>query len=327
MYMMQDSYTKFITNIYFILAVVVCSFFLINLTIAIMLKNYDELDKNEKNTEHQASLIEIGMSIKLPSKLIHFIVGEENLIVSKKANRRLKNRGENQNLKSQFISSFVYTDVKIPNDNYYKWKIPRFFYFLVTVPMFGTFILFCILMNTIFLSMERHPIPQSEKDAYEKINYLFSAIFAVEVILKLIGLSPKKFVKDKFNIFDSVIVLISVVEIFFSSGSRGGVSALRAFRLFRIFKLFRTGNLRVLLDSIAYTMGTIGNYVVLLSLFIYVYSLLGMQFFAGKLRFNKEGFHDMNGELPRANFDTLYWAAITVFEVLIGDNWNEVMFD
>jgi len=106
-----------------------------------MLKNYDELDKNEKNTEHQASLIEIGMMAKLPSKLIYFIVGEENLIVSKKANRRLKNRGENQNLRSQLIRSFVYSEVKIPEENYYKWKITRYIYFLLQVPLFSTFIL------------------------------------------------------------------------------------------------------------------------------------------------------------------------------------------
>ena len=163
MYMMQDAYTKYITSIYFVLAVVVCAFFLINLTIAIMLKNYDELDKNEKNTTHQANLIEIGMKTKLPSKLIYFIVGEENLIVSKKANKRLKDKGENQSLKNQIIESFVYTKIEIPNDSYYKNKFTRFFYLLVQVPMFGTIILFCILINTIFLSLERYPMPDSEK--------------------------------------------------------------------------------------------------------------------------------------------------------------------
>ena len=83
MYMMQDAYQKYITAIYFLLAVVIWAFFLINLTIAIMLKNYDELDKNEKNTTHQADLIEMGMNTKLPSRLIYFIVTEENLIVNK----------------------------------------------------------------------------------------------------------------------------------------------------------------------------------------------------------------------------------------------------
>lgn len=326
MYMMQDAYSKYITAIYFVLAVIVCAFFLINLTIAIMLKNYDELDKNEKNTTHQANLIEIGMNAKLPSKLIYFIVGEDNLIVNKRAKKRLKEKGEHSSLKNQLIKSFVYTKIEVPNESYYRFKFTRFFYRLVQMPLFGSIILFCILMNTIFLSLERHPMPQSEKNAYNNVNYFFTSVFAIEVILKVIGLSPRKFIMDKFNIFDSIIVLVSVIELFFSSGS-GGVSALRAFRLFRIFKLFRTGNLRVLLDSIAYTMGTIGNYVILLGLFIYVYSLLGMQFFAGKLKFNEDGYYDPNGEVARANFDTIYWAAITVFEILIGDNWNQVMFD
>jgi hypothetical protein len=292
-----------------------------------MLKNYDELDKNEKNTTHQANLIELGMKVKLPSKLIYFIVSEENLIVSRKAKKNLKDESSSHSLKNTIIKSFIYSKIEAPKESYWKWRFTRFFYYFVQMPMFGTFILMCILINTIFLSMERYPMPDSEKTAFEQVNYFFSAVFFVEVILKLIGLSPKRFFKDKFNIFDSVIVLVSVVELFFTSGSGGGVSALRAFRLFRIFKLFRTGNLRVLLDSIAYTMGTIGNYVVLLGLFIYVYSLLGMQFFAGKLTFNKDGFFDKDGEVSRANFDTIYWAAITVFEVLIGDNWHQVMFD
>jgi hypothetical protein len=291
-----------------------------------MLKNYDELDKNEKNTSHQASLIEIGMETKLPSRLIYFIVGEENLIVSRKAKKRLVDLREKQSIKNQIIKGLIYSKTEIPNEKYYKSRITRFFYVTVTLPLFSTFILFCILMNTIVLSLERYPMPENEKEAYNNVNYFFSSIFAIEVVLKVIGLSPKKFIMDKFNVFDSLIVLVSILELFVSSGS-GGVSALRAFRLFRIFKLFRTGNLRVLLDSIAYTIGNIGNYAILLGLFIYVYSLLGMQFFAGKLTFNQEGFFDENGEVPRANFDTIYWSAITVFEVLIGDNWNEVMYN
>ena len=61
---------------------------------------------------------------------------------------------------------------------------------------------------------------------------------------------------------------------------------LRAFHFFKILKKAKDGSsLRLLLDSIEHTISTIGNFTVLLGLFIYVYSLLGMQFFAGKLRF------------------------------------------
>ena len=326
MYMMQDAYSKWISSIYFVLVTVIWAYFLINLTIAVMLKNYDELDKNEKNTTHQANLIELGMNAKLPSRLIYFIVGEENLIINKKAKKRLRDHEDQMTWQQKLIKNFVYAKVDIPNEPYYKWKITRFFYYLVSMPIFGTVILIWILSNTIILSLQRYPMPADEDYAYNIINNIFTCIFALEVILKLIAHSPKKFILDKFNIFDSLVVLVSFSDFFVSSGG-GGVSALRAFRLFRIFKLFRTGNLRVLLDSIAYTMSTIGNYVILLSLFIYVYSLLGMQFFAGQLRFDDKGYYDPDGKLPRSNFDTLYWAAITVFEVLRGDNWNNIMYD
>ncbi len=84
----------------------------------------------------------------------------------------------------------------------------------------------------------------------------------------------------------------------------------------------------MLMDSIAFTVSTIGNYIVLLSLFIYIYALLGMQQFAGKLKFNEDGEHDLkNGTSPRANFDTLLWSSVTIFQILIGDNWNTVMYD
>jgi len=107
----------------------------------------------------------------------------------------------------------------------------------------------------------------------------------------------------------------------------GSFSALRAFRLFRIFKLFRVGDLRVLIDSIAYTITTIGNYTVLLILFIYVYALLGMQFFAGKLKFDENNMPSKHGVSPRANFDHLTKACTTIFTILIGDDWNSVMYD
>ena len=160
----------------------------------------------------------------------------------------------------------------------------------------------------------------------DQINLVFTILFTFEVVLKLIGFGFRPFCRDNFNIFDALIVIMSLLELVLGSG--GGISALRAFRLFRVFKLFRVGDLRILIDSIIFTVSTIGNYVVLLILFIYVYALLGMQFFAGRLKFNKEsGLYDENGEVPRANFDSLLWACMTIFQILMGDNWNAIMYD
>lgn len=81
--------------------------------------------------------------------------------------------------------------------------------------------------------------------------------------------------------------MLSIIDLSLSADKQSSsLTALRAFRLFRIFKIFRVGDLRQLIDSIAFTMTTIGNYVILLLLFIYVYALMGMSFFAGSLKFN-----------------------------------------
>lgn len=55
------------------------------------------------------------------------------------------------------------------------------------------------------------------------------------------------------------------------------------------------------------------SYCAIMILFVYIFSLLGMQFFAGKLKFGKDGLFDpINGEVPRQNFDTIMWSTTTV---------------
>jgi len=106
-------------------------------------------------------------------------------------------------------------------------------------------------------------------------------------------------------------------------------SSFRAFRLFKIFRLFKVGDLKILIDSIFFTLGTIGDYTILLLLFIYVFALLGMSFFAGKLKFDEEtDVLDLeNGVAPRINFDELGWTIITIFEVLLSEGWNDIMYN
>lgn len=98
-----------------------------------------------------------------------------------------------------------------------------------------------------------------------------------------------------------------------------------------------------MLDCITFTLLSIKDYLVLLILFIYVLALLGMSFFAGKVTFDEDNQYlridrretcDVEpadtkpvAESPRANFDTLLWAYLTVFEIMIGENWNGVMYD
>ena len=175
-------------------------------------------------------------------------------------------------------------------------------------------------MNTLILATDKFPSP--EVDLIIHTNVAFNIFFSLECVIKLTGLKFDEWIADEFNIFDLIIVIASIIEMFLvSQGQAGVISVLRAFRLIRLIKLARSNvTLRCLIDSIAATVKAIGNFMVILAIFIYVFSLLGMQMFAGRFRFNSEGyFDDENGQVPRTNFDGLLWSIITVFQIMVGD--------
>jgi hypothetical protein len=61
--------------------------------------------------------------------------------------------------------------------------------------------------------------------------------------LKLLALGPLNYVRDRMNIFDGTIVLLSVFELVFFSGGNSAVSAFRSVRIFRTFRVLRVTRL------------------------------------------------------------------------------------
>lgn len=82
--------------------------------------------------------------------------------------------------------------------------------------------------------------------------------------------------------------------------------------------------MRELLSTISRTVVDVGNFGLLLLLFMFIYSLIGLQFFANHFHFDedgevigigREGYDDAH--VPRSNFDTLLNAFTTIFVVRI----------
>jgi voltage-dependent calcium channel L type alpha-1D len=108
------------------------------------------------------------------------------------------------------------------------------------------------------------------------------------MLIKLVGLGPKIYIKDTFNLFDCLIVLLSTVELVISwAGLKltgGAISALRSLRILRIFKLARSWtSFRNLLGKIVTSIKDIGNFSILMCLFMFIYTLLGMELYAYKI--------------------------------------------
>lgn len=94
------------------------------------------------------------------------------------------------------------------------------------------FIYICIVLNTLFLALDQHNPNPTLFYVLSVGNYVFTSIFAAEAFLKIIALSPTKYLENKWNIFDIIIVSISLAELFITVSA---MSALRSFRLVNFF--------------------------------------------------------------------------------------------
>ncbi|XP_061937482.1 voltage-dependent T-type calcium channel subunit alpha-1G isoform X5 [Apis cerana] len=201
---------------------------------------------------------------------------------------------------------------------------------LVEHKYFQQGILLAILINTLSMGIEYHNQPEQLTIVVEVSNIVFSAVFAVEMLLKIIAEGPFGYISNGFNVFDGVVVVLSVVEICQAfveeRGGSSGLSVLRTFRLLRILKLVRfLPNLRRQLFVMLRTMDNVAVFFSLLVLFIFIFSILGMNLFGCKFCETMKGSSDV--ECDRKNFDSLLWAIVTVFQILTQEDWNVVLFN
>ena len=121
-----------------------------------------------------------------------------------------------------------------------------------------------------------------------------------------------------------------------SEGGGGGfITVLRAGRLFRIFKLARAWEaLQKVIVTVTRSFNKILPLSIILLLFMFIFSLLGMQLYGGGFMFVGRGpecysWEDVeNGcSIPRANFDNFGVAMVTIFQMMTGEDWNMVMYD
>ncbi|KAL0204217.1 hypothetical protein M9458_002235, partial [Cirrhinus mrigala] len=105
--------------------------------------------------------------------------------------------------------------------------------------------------------------PEELTDVLEISNIVFTSLFALEMLLKLSACGVFDYISNPYNIFDGIIVIISVCEIV--GQADGGFSVLRTFRLLRVLKLVR--QLVVLMK----TMDNVATFCMLLMLFIFIF--------------------------------------------------------
>ncbi|KAK6033021.1 putative ATP synthase F0, A subunit, partial [Ostertagia ostertagi] len=192
---------------------------------------------------------------------------------------------------------------------------------IVKTQVFYWSVITLVFLNTACVASEHYGQPPWLTKFLQYAEYVFLGIFIMEVLLKLFAMGSRTYFASKFNRFDCIVIVGSAFEVIWAEvkGGSFGISVLRALRLLRIFKLTSYWvSLRNLVRSLMNSMRSIISLLFLLFLFILIFALLGMQLFGGK--FNFPTMH------PYTHFDTFPVALITVFQILTGEDWNEVMY-
>lgn len=215
-----------------------------------------------------------------------------------------------------FCPNFIRKNKKI---RHFRLKLNQNIKRLVDHRYFQRLILLAILINAISMGIEYHNQPEQLTEAVEISNIVFACLFLIEMILKLIAHGLYDYVIDGFNCFDGCIVILSILELFESS-SGSGLSVLRTFRLLRILKLVRfMPALRRQLVIMLRTLDNVAVFFALLVLFIFIFSILGMNLFGCKFC---ETLPDGTERCDRKNFNSLLWSLVTVFQILTQEDWN-----
>ncbi|XP_044042877.1 voltage-dependent L-type calcium channel subunit alpha-1C isoform X12 [Siniperca chuatsi] len=206
--------------------------------------------------------------------------------------------------------------------NPYQYKV----WYVVNSTYFEYLMFTLILLNTICLAMQHHGQTKNFNDAMNILNMLFTGLFTVEMILKLIAFKPRHYFVDAWNTFDALIVVGSIVDIAITEvnnseeNARISITFFRLFRVMRLVKLLSRGEgIRTLLWTFIKSFQALPYVALLIVMLFFIYAVIGMQMF-GKIALRD------NTEINRNNnFQTFPQAVLLLFRCATGEAWQEIM--
>ncbi|XP_050797476.1 sodium channel protein type 5 subunit alpha-like isoform X2 [Gopherus flavomarginatus] len=202
--------------------------------------------------------------------------------------------------------------------------IKKYVKFVVMDPFTDLTITLCIVINTLFMALEHYKMTKEFDDMLYIGNLVFTGIFTAEMIFKIIALDPYYYFQQGWNIFDSIIVILSLMELGLSS--MGNLSVLRSFRLLRVFKLAKSWpTLNTLIKIIGNSVGALGNLTLVLAIIVFIFAVVGMQLFGKDYSLNVNKI-STNNSLPRWHMYDFFHSFLIIFRILCGE-WIETMWD
>uniref|UniRef100_A0A8D1YAF6 Voltage-dependent N-type calcium channel subunit alpha n=1 Tax=Sus scrofa TaxID=9823 RepID=A0A8D1YAF6_PIG len=192
----------------------------------------------------------------------------------------------------------------------------------VVSPPFEYFIMAMIALNTVVLMMKFYDAPYEYELMLKCLNVVFTSMFSMECMLKIVAFGVLNYFRDAWNVFDFVTVLGSITDILVTEIANNfiNLSFLRLFRAARLIKLLRQGyTIRILLWTFVQSFKALPYVCLLIAMLFFIYAIIGMQVFGNIALDDDTSINRHN------NFRTFLQALMLLFRSATGEAWHEIM--
>lgn len=167
-----------------------------------------------------------------------------------------------------------------------------------------------ILFSALVVGIKTYDLPSSVLEVVYWLDILITVVFVIEISIRFAGEKHKKhFFKSAWNVFDTVIVIASLIPI--EEGDMAFVG-----RLLRIFRVLRMVSiipeLRILLNSLLKAMPQLGYVMLLMFIIFYIYAAIGSTLFA-----------PINPDL----WGDIAISLLTLFRVMTFEDWTDIQYE
>ncbi len=176
--------------------------------------------------------------------------------------------------------------------------------------LFELFVISIIVLSAVIIGLRTYELPKWVLYIFTALDSAITLFFLIEIMIRLISEgSFRRFFRQGWNVFDSVIVLASLIPTDHSEIALLG----RVLRIFRVLRMVAViPELRSLLETFFQAIPRMGYVAMLMFLVFYIYGAIGSTFF-----------HHINPEL----WENISISMLTLFRVATFEDWTDVMYE
>ena len=284
-------------GIFFVVYLLVVSYFFLNLFTGIMFKYFNDAWSKEKK---------VGENDKKAEKYYDFLQQIE-------------------------LADPEYSTYLSPEEGTIKYYLVM----VANSKFLDNFIMIIILLNMIVMAINYDGTPSGYQSMLDTLNLIFTSIFIAEAVLKIAALGVFGYFYYGWNRFDFFVVIASIADLVIARIDGIDASFLKSFQIIRVLRVLRVTrvlrlvkslkSLEKLLQTLRWSLNALANVFILMFLIFCIFAILGCYLY-DQITYNKykDDFVYLNNFY---NFDNFYQAFLLCFRCATGEDWPSLMME